>query len=97
MRESHLTGCFFEIRGALLAFQAMGIRRTVFIDCTHNKNLYGMLLFIISCIRWSSNTKVSAFRSFPCIVLLKVVVVKMTSKLSDFKDNMTVSQTLKLI
>ena len=64
-----------------LAFLAMGVRLTVFIDCTHNKDQYWMLLFIISCIGWSCNIKVSAFQSFPCIASFKVVIVKLTLKL----------------
>ena len=70
LRELRLTGCFFEFLGAAArcaAYQAMGVRRTVFIDCTHNKNRYGKRLFIISCIGWSGNTKVSTFRYFPGI------------------------------
>ena len=52
LRESRITGCFFEFRGALLAYKAMDVRRTVFIACTHIKNRYGMRLSIISCVRW---------------------------------------------
>ena len=47
----------------------MGVLRAVFVDTTHklhNKNHYGMLLVILSCIRWSSNTVMGVLVPFFC-------------------------------
>ena len=56
--EGRFAGCWFAFHGAAEAYAAMGEKRTVFMDSTHNKNRYGMRLVIISCVGWSGNTEV---------------------------------------
>jgi len=61
MQDGRLSGCWFVFGNGLQAYNAMGGKRTVFLDSTHNKNRYGLRLFIISCVGWSGNTEVRAF------------------------------------
>jgi len=56
--DGRFKGCWFVLDGAREAFAAMGDKITLFMDSTHNKNRFGMRLFMVSCVGWSGNTEV---------------------------------------
>lgn len=51
--------CAFMFEGALDGYSAMLPSPMIFLDTTHNKNRFGLRVFIISCIGWAGNTEVS--------------------------------------
>ena len=61
-KEERFNGCWFLFAGGIEAYNAMGDKRVIFMDTTHNKNRFGMKLLIISCIGWSGNTEVIIFK-----------------------------------